>query len=302
MPAMIDRRELMAALGSAAGAWPLTVRAQQPMPVIGYAAGSVKLSARFLANFRKGLAEAGYVEGQNYRFEFREAGLQYDIIPIMSRELADQKVALIVAATTLQLAAAKAATQTVPIVFSIGTDPVENGFVASLNKPGGNITGFYNLALTLTGKRVELLHELAPSVTKFAFLTDPGNLSLTQLQMRQIKAAADSLGLNILNVTAHTQDQLEAAFETAVREGAGGMVVGADAIFSALSPQLVALAARYRLPAIYVNDTAVRGEDLSVTARIRTSPIYWRPNMPGAFSRAKNLLTCRCSWRLQRGY
>src|SRR5258706_10203951 len=154
----------------------------------------------------------------------------------MSRELADRKVQLIVAITTLQLAAAKAATQTVPIVFSIGTDPVENGFVASLNKPGGNITGFYNLALTLTGKRVELLHELAPSVTKFAFLTDPGNLSLTQLQMRQIKAAADSLGLNILNVTAHTQDELEAAFETAVREGAGGMVVGADAIFSPLSP------------------------------------------------------------------
>jgi putative tryptophan/tyrosine transport system substrate-binding protein len=218
----------------------------------------VKLSEKFLGNIRKGLAELGYFEGQNYRFEFRDAYDRYDLIPALSRELADQKVTLIIATTTLQVAAAKAATQSIPIVFTIGTDPVENGFVASLNKPGGNITGIYNLALTLTGKRVEVLRELLPSVIKFAFLTDSGNLTLTQLQMRHVKAAADSLGLSILNVTAHTQDELEAAFETAVRAGAGGMIVGADAVFFPLSPQLVALAARYRLPTIYVNDTAVK--------------------------------------------
>ncbi len=158
-------------------------------------------------------------EGKNYRFEFRDANMRSDLIPTLSRELADQKVTLIVAATTLQLEAAKAATQSIPIVFTIGTDPVENGFVASLSKPGGNITGIYNLGLTLIGKRVEILREFVPSVTKFAFLTDPGNLTLTQLQLRNVKAAADLLDLNILNVTAHTQDELEAAFETAVREG-----------------------------------------------------------------------------------
>ena len=165
MPAMIDRRELMAALGCAAVAWPMTAYAQQPLPVVGYATGSVKLSYRFLTNVRKGLADLGYIEGQNFRFEFRDANFKADLIPIMSRELADQKVALIICGTTLQTAAAKAATQTIPIGFSNGTDPVENGFVASLNKPGGNITGIFNLALTLTGKRFEILHELVPSVT-----------------------------------------------------------------------------------------------------------------------------------------
>jgi putative tryptophan/tyrosine transport system substrate-binding protein len=248
MPAMIDRRELMAALGRAAVAWPMTAYAQQPLPVIGYATRSVKLSYRFLANVRKGLAELGYVEGQNFRFEFRET----------NRELADQKVTLIITTTTTGVAAAKAVTQTIPIVFNIGTDPVENGFVASLNKPGGNITGMFNLGLTLAGKRVEVLHELVPSVTKFALLTDPENLLLSQLQMKHVKAAADSLRLDLLNVNAHTSDELEAAFETAVREGAGGMVVGQDAIFSPFSTQLVTLAGRYRLPTIYVNDTAVK--------------------------------------------
>jgi putative ABC transport system substrate-binding protein len=256
----MKRREFIKLIGGVAASWPLAAQAQQQqaMPVIGYATGSVKLSYRFLTNVRKGLAELGYIEGQNFRFEFRDSNFQTDLIPIMLRELADQKVTLIITTTTTGVALAKAATQTIPIVFNIGTDPVENGFVASLNKPGGNITGMFNLGLTLAGKRVEVLHELVPSVTKFAFLTDPGNLILSQLQMKHIKAAADSLHLDLLNVNAHTSDELEAAFETAVREGAGGMVVGQDAIFSPFSTQLVTLAARYRLPTIYVNDTAVK--------------------------------------------
>lgn len=253
----MKRREFITLAGGAA-AWPLAAQAQQQsMPVIGYAVGGLKLSAKFVANFRKGLAARGYIEGQNYRFEFRDAYERYDLIPAMSRELADQKVTLIIAVTTLQVAAAKAATQSIPVVFAIGTDPVENGFVASLNRPGGNMTGFYNLGLTLVGKRLEVLHELVPSATKFALLTDTGNVTLTQLQTKSIKAAAESLGLNILSVTAHTQDQLEAAFETTVQEGAGGMVVGADSVFSVFFPQLVALAARYRLPTIYVWESSV---------------------------------------------
>ena len=259
MPAMIDRRELMAALGSAAVAWPMTAYAQQPLPVIGHTTANLKLAARFLTNVRKGLADLGYIEGQNFRFEFRD-NFKADLVPIMYRELVDQKVAVIICGTTLGTAAAKAATQTIPIVFSNGTDPVENGFVASLNKPGGNITGIFNLALTLTGKRFEILHELVPSVTKFAFLKDPGNAIISQLAMPLVQAAADKLGLSVLHVDAHTSDELEAAFETAVREGAGGMVVGSDAIFATqlVALALVALAARHRLPTIYVVDTAVR--------------------------------------------
>jgi putative ABC transport system substrate-binding protein len=259
MPATIGRRELMAALGAAAVAWPVTASAQQQaMPVIGYVAGDFKNGERLFANVRRGLAELGYLEGQNFRFEFRDTNFQVDLIPIRLRELAEQKVALIIASTTVQLAAAKAVTQSIPIVFYIGTDPVENGFVASLNKPGGNITGVWNLAVTLTGKRFEVLHETVPSATKFAFLTDPGNRMIRELQIPLAQAAAHSLGLNLLNVNAHKPDEFEAVFETSVREGAGGMVVGADGLFFyPACTQLVALAARYRLPTIYVDDIAV---------------------------------------------
>jgi putative ABC transport system substrate-binding protein len=259
MPATIGRRELMAALGAAAVAWPVTASAQQQaMPVIGYVAGDFKNGERLFANVRRGLAELGYLEGQNFRFEFRDTNFQVDLIPIRLRGLAEQKVALIIASTTVQLAAAKAVTQSIPIVFYIGTDPVENGFVASFNKPGGNITGVWNLAVTLTGKRFEVLHETVPSATKFAFLTDPGNRMISELQIPLARAAAHSLGLNLLNVNAHKPDEFEAVFETSVREGAGGMVVGADGLFFyPACTQLVALAARYRLPTIYVDDIAV---------------------------------------------
>jgi putative ABC transport system substrate-binding protein len=263
MSAVIGRREFIAALGTAV-AWPMAASAQQQaMAVIGFASGAkggLKGNpgfVRFWANVRKGLAELGCVEGQNYRFEFRDVGTKYDLIPVMYREMVDQRVTLIIATTTLQLEAAKAATLSIPIVFVIGTDPVENGFVASLNKPGGNLTGCLNLVVMLTGKRLELLHELVPSVTKVAFLSDPGNLKLGELQKRSLQAAADSLGLSLLYVKAHTPDEYEAAFEASVRAGAGGMVVGADSLFNVSFKELVALADRYRLPAIYSDKNAV---------------------------------------------
>ena len=133
------------------------------------------------------------LEGQNFRFELRDANDQYDRIPIMFRELADQKVTVMVGATTVQLEAAKAATQSIPIVFYTGVDPVESGFVASLNKPGGNLTGMFNLNSMMTGKRVEVLRELVPSLKKFAFLTNPRDLRLGKVETREAQAAADSL-------------------------------------------------------------------------------------------------------------
>jgi putative tryptophan/tyrosine transport system substrate-binding protein len=256
MPVKIGRREFIAGLCVSTIGPFAALAQQQAMPVIGFASGMHIQPGfdRFWANIRKGLAELGYVEGRNYRIELRDAGTNYDLIPAMFRELVDQKVTLIITATTFQTTAAKAATQTIPIVFLIGTDPVENGYVASLNRPGGNMTGIYNLALSLTGKRLELLHELVPSVTKFAFLTDTGNLQIFELQMRNLQAAADALGVNLLNVKAHTPGEFETAFETAVREGAGGMVIGADSLFGGDPAKLVTLADRYRVPAIHVTD------------------------------------------------
>src|SRR5258707_4258935 len=221
------RREFLGVLGGATAAWPLWAHAQQQaMPVIGIVVDStIQKYPRLLAAVREGLAEHGYVEGQNFRFEFREANFQFGLFPILFRELADQKVSVIITDTTVQLHAAKAATQSTPIVFDIGTDPVENGFVTSLNKPGGNITGVFNLGVTLTGKQFEILHELVPSATKFAFLKDPGNTTISQLAMPPVQAAANALGFSLLHVDAHTPDEFEAAFDTAVRGGQEGMVL-----------------------------------------------------------------------------
>jgi putative ABC transport system substrate-binding protein len=188
------------------------------MPTIGFVMGaSLKTAGAYLAGVRSGLAEYGYVEGQNFRFEFREANYQDDLLPSLFRELADRKVSVILVDSTLKLQLAKAATQSIPIVFNIGIDPVENGFVASLNRPGGNITGTFNFALALGAKQIETLHELIPSATKFGFLNDPANASVNKLVIAHIQAAADSLGLGLLNVDAHSPDEFEAAFATAVK-------------------------------------------------------------------------------------
>jgi putative tryptophan/tyrosine transport system substrate-binding protein len=254
----MQRREFIKLVGGVAASWPLAALAQQKaMPVIGYAAGSVKLSHRFFEGVRSGLAQVGYIEDRNFRFDLRDANFQNDLIPAMFREMVKGKVSLIITATTLQLQSAKAATQSVPIVFSVGTDPVENRFVASLTNPGGNITGVFTLNVNLTGKRFEVLRELVPSVTKFAFLMDPGNQNLSALQTKHSQAAASSLGLTLIYVYAHSPDEFEAAFKTAVREGAGGIVVGTDGLFGGASRELAAVAASYGLPAIYHDDLAM---------------------------------------------
>ena len=155
------------------------------------------------------------------------------------------------------LQAAKAATQSIPIVFATGIDPVENGIVASFNKPGGNITGIFTLDLMLANKRIEILHELIPSATKFAYLTDPGDVYVTGLELPQVQAAADSRGLSLLNVYAHTPDELKGAFEAAVSAGSGVMVIGSNGLFLSTLAQLVALAERYQLPVIHRGGAAV---------------------------------------------
>jgi putative ABC transport system substrate-binding protein len=189
----------MASLGGAL-TWPVAGHAQQKaIPAIGMQTAQRKLPGfeeKTLSNIRKGLAEQGLVEGQSYRFEIREHNFQIERIPIIYRELVDQKVALIIVLTTLQLEHAKAATRSIPILFNIGTDPVERGFVSSLNKPGGNVTGIFNLSTPMTAKRLEVLHELVPSVTTFAFLTDPGNKTLVPLETKIIQAAAARLALS----------------------------------------------------------------------------------------------------------
>jgi putative ABC transport system substrate-binding protein len=256
----MKRREFIRLVGGVAGSWPLAALAQQQqaMPVIGFVATTMKHVARFLENVRKGLAEYGYIEGQNYRFEIKENNFQ-NVGPILYQQLVEQKVTLIITAATIGVERAKVATQSIPIVFTIASDPVENGFVASLNKPGGNITGIYNLGSMLSGKRLEVLHELVPSVAKFASLTDPGSTTLGKLQMQQVQAAANSFGLGVLNVYARNPDEFDAAFEAAVREGAGGMIIGSDSLFAGGNvPTLVGAAARYRLPTIYVDESPVR--------------------------------------------
>jgi putative tryptophan/tyrosine transport system substrate-binding protein len=162
----------------------------------------------------------------------------------------------------VKVQAAKAATQTIPIVIGIGTDPVENGFVASLNKPGGNITGVFNLGVTLAGKQLEILHELVPSATKFAFLTDPGNVTQTQLAMPLVQAAADKFGLSLMHVDARNSDEFEAAFDTAARGGAEAMLLGPDSLFQTASTQMPDVAARYRLPTLWVFDGSVKAGGL----------------------------------------
>ena len=270
----MKRREFIRLIGGAAASWPLAAQAQQQaMPVIGFVSTTMKHAERFLDNVRKGLAEHGFIDGENYKFEIQETNFQNERLPILYRQLVEQKVTLIIAVSTLGLQNAKAATQSIPIVFAIGSDPVENGFVASLNKPGGSITGIYNLGVLLSGKRLEVLHELVPAVAKFAFIADPGNTTFGKLQMDQVQAAAKSLGLGVSYVYARNPDEFDAAFQAAVREGAGGMIIGADALFAGgNATKLTAVAGHYRLPTIYVDDVPVKAGGLISYAADQDEP------------------------------
>jgi putative ABC transport system substrate-binding protein len=248
------RREVIALIGGTVAAWPRAACAQQPMPVIGYLSGgsleSDNIPDRLIA-FRGGLSETGFSEGQNVVIEYRWAQLQYDRLPALADDLVSRQVDVIVAVAAAPVAfAAKAATTTIPIVFNQGLDPVQSGLVATLNRPGGNITGITIMAIELAGKRLDLLHELLPTATVIGVVFNPTN-TVSVSEATNLKDAARLLGLRAHALEARSPSELDAAFETVVSLQLGGLVVAADPLFTNHRAQMVALAARHAVPAMY---------------------------------------------------
>jgi putative ABC transport system substrate-binding protein len=255
----VKRRKFITLLGGAA-AWPLTARAQQPaMPVVGFLRStSATDSTHYVTAFRLGLKEAGFVEGQNVAIEYRFADNQNDQLPALVADLIRRPVALIAGAAVAMLAA-KAATTTVPIVFVGGGDPVEDGLVASLNRPGGNVTGVVFFGAALGAKRLEVLRQIVPTATTIAVLVNP-KLPSTEAERRDVQAAALVIGQQIIMLDVSSVRDIEAALGTFVQRGASALLVGSGPFLFSNSEPIVALAARHGLPASYpMREFAVAG-------------------------------------------
>jgi putative tryptophan/tyrosine transport system substrate-binding protein len=253
MAVHIERRELIVALGGAA-AWPLVARAQQTgMPVIGFLHPSPpEPYADRLRAFRQGLKEAGFVESENVAIEYRWADNQIDRLPALAQELVRRRVAVIAALGGVPSAsAAKAATTTIPIVFDVGADPVKLGLVASLARPGGNLTGINVLSGELTAKRLELLREMVPGAARIAVLVNPANATVAETTLRDVQPAASAMGLQIQVLNASTIREIDAVFATFVRERPDAVFVSLDPFLNSRRSQLVHMATYYRVPAIY---------------------------------------------------
>ena len=260
---MMKRREFITLLGGAAVAWPLAARAQQPaMPVIGILeAGGAELNPGNATAFRKGLSETGYTEGQTVAIEYRWAEGQYERLPELAAELVRRRAAVIVTpfsvAATL---AARAATTTVPIVFSTGADPVETGLVASLNRPGGNVTGAVTMNAELAAKRFGLLQELLPTATRFAVLVNPTTARVAKAVTADVQAAASVTGRQVEVLTASTSREIDTAFATVVQKRIDTLLHSPDLFFTTRRAQIIVLAARHAVPVIYANrEDAVAG-------------------------------------------
>jgi putative ABC transport system substrate-binding protein len=270
----MKRRAFISLLGSAAAAWPLAARAQQPaMPLVGFLdiRPSDAMSDRLRA-FRQGLKDTGYVEGENVGIVYRFAENQIDRLPALATELVHRQVAVIVTTVASATFAAKAATTAIPIVFLVGDDPVRLGLVAGLPRPSGNLTGINVFTAELTAKRLELLRELVPRAARVAVLVNPADGPLTESTLRDAQAAARSMGLQIQVLNANSAREIDAAFETMAREKPDALFVATSPFFIGRRIQLVQLAAFHRLPATYsLREMAESGGLMSYGANIGDS-------------------------------
>jgi putative tryptophan/tyrosine transport system substrate-binding protein len=250
----VNRREFITLLGGGVAVWPLAGRAQQStVPVVGFlSSASPEAYARRLRAFHQALKETGYVEGQNVEVEYRWAEGQNNQLPALAAELVHRQVAVIAATGTAATFAAKSATATIPIVFSAAVDPVAEGLVASLSRPGGNLTGVTSLNVEVGPKRLELLHEVVPSATSMALLVNPTTPSLAEPFSRYLQAAARVLRLQLHLLHASSEREIEAAFATLVKLRAGGLVIMPDQLFIARSKQLAALTVRHAVPSVHL--------------------------------------------------
>jgi putative ABC transport system substrate-binding protein len=246
------RREFIAILGGAVGVCPLIARAQQPtMPAVGFLSpsGSVALRQQ-IAALKEGLKQSGYIEGQSVTLEPRFGEGRFDRLPALASELVRRQVSVIVVSSSAGVRAAKQATTTIPIIFSIGEDPVKLGFVASLNRPGGNITGVYQFTAGLEAKRLGLLHEMIPNTKTIAVLINP-NYAAAEAQLRDVQEAASRLSVQLIVLRANAEKDFEPAFTSLVQQKAGALLVCGSPFFNVKREQLAVLAARHAVPAIY---------------------------------------------------
>jgi len=248
----VKRREFITLLGGAAVMWPYAAHTQQPaLPVVGYLSSVAPVAyAHLVAAFRKGLSETGFVEGQNVALEFRWAEGRYDRLPALAADLVGRQVAVIVAGSVPAARAAKAATATIPIVFTAGADPVKVGLVASLNRPGGNLTGVYSFGGEVATKGLGVLRELVPSAAVIAVLLNPKN-PIAELTKRDVQGAARLTGQKIQFLNASSERELDSAFASLVQQQADALLVGNDAFFNSRVGQLAALAGRHAIPTLY---------------------------------------------------